>query len=72
MLGLVIALPASAEAQFRPKRPRPKLPGGRPSGKDPTDPKNMDETTRKKAALYLQKGQAFLDDVGPPTDRRNR
>lgn len=60
LLGLVVALPSPADAQFRPNRPRRDLPGGRPSRNDPTDPKNMDEATRKKAALYLQKGQAFL------------
>lgn len=60
MLGLACALPASAEAQFRPNRPRRDLPGGRPSKTDPTDPKVQEAAARKKAAEYLQKGQAFL------------
>lgn len=60
LVGLACALPASAEAQFRPNRPRRDLPGGRPSRDDPTDPKKQEEATRKKAAEYLQKGQAFL------------
>lgn len=60
LLGLALALPSSADAQFRPNRPRRNLPGGRPSKNDPTDPKNLDAATRKKAALYLQKGQALL------------
>jgi len=62
LLGLVFALPTLADAQPRRDRPRtrPKLPGGRPSGKDPTDPKNQDAATRKKAATYFQKGQALL------------
>ncbi len=60
LLGLVIALPPSADAQFRPNRPRRDLPRGRPPKEDPTDAKNQDEAARKKAALYLRKGQAFL------------
>ncbi len=60
LLGLVLALPSSADAQFRPKRPRRDVPGDRPSRKDPTDQRNLDEATRKKAAEYLRKGQALL------------
>ena len=54
LLGLVLALPSSADAQFRPKRPRRDAPGDRPSRKDPTDQRNLDEATRKKAAEYLR------------------
>ena len=60
LLGLACAFPSSTIAQPRRDRPPRDLPGGRPSKKDPTDPKNQDEATRRKAAAYLQRGQALL------------
>ena len=57
---LCCALPIVADAQPRRNRDRNRLPGGRPSHRDPTDPKLQDEASRRLAAQYMRKGQQLL------------
>ena len=59
ILFIACALPSDAIGQSR-GRGRGRLPGGEPSGTDPTDPAKRDAARARKAQRYLEQGRQLL------------